>query len=267
MNLNPNAIPTFVIALALYWLGMGLASPVKSNVGRVTLLVFGILLAIPSALFVSYYLHVFDKATWFYQFRAFPCSELSSSGVGLIAGLVQATFQPKTWAEKLFVPLVMGALLFIPFVKAALDPVDYSQLQVRCETEVCLQSTPSTCGPTSAATLLKLFGQNSSEQELAREDFTYRGGTEIWYVARSFRKRGLTADFVIQPPDRIGPPAPAIAGVVLPGGAGHFVAILSGNDVEVRIGDPLKGELVIPRANLHNVYHFTGFFLVIGRRL
>jgi ABC-type bacteriocin/lantibiotic exporter with double-glycine peptidase domain len=126
--------------------------------------------------------------------------------------------------------------------------------------------TVSTCGPTSAATLLKEFGQNASEEELPRESFTYRGGTEIWYVARAFRRRRLTADFLIQARERISPPAPAIAGVVLPGGAGHFIAILSESADAVTVGDPLRGKLVIPRNELASAYHFTGFFLVIRPR-
>lgn len=220
-------------------------------------------LAIPGALFVLYYTHLFDNAAWFYSFRAMSHTELAAAGLGSIAGLAQSRFQPKTLGEKLVVPLILCVLLSVPFIKSALDPVDYSGLQQVCTGEVCLQSTPSTCGPTSAATLLKLFGKNASEEELAHECFTYRGGTEIWYVARAFRKRGLTADFVIQPPDKISPPAPAIAGVLLPGGAGHFVAILSEDDRDITIGDPLKGKVVVTRAQLNHAYHFTGFFLVI----
>lgn len=230
------------------------------------MVVVATVLAIPGALFVLYYTHLFDNAAWFYSFRAVSHTELAAAGLGSIAGLVQSEFQPNTPGEKLIVPLILCVLLFVPFIKSALDPVDYGRLQKVCPGEVCLQSTPSTCGPTSAATLLKLFGKNASEEELARECFTYRGGTEIWYVARSLRKRGLAADFVIQPPNKISPPAPAIAGVLLPGGAGHFVAILSEDDNSITIGDPLKGKLIIPRTELSHTYHFTGFFLVLHLR-
>ena len=57
---------------------------------------------------------------------------------------------------------------------------------------------------------------------------------------------------------------PAIAGVVLSGGAGHFIAIMSQNGDEITIGDPLKGKLIVPRKDLDGTYHFTGFFLKVG---
>jgi ABC-type bacteriocin/lantibiotic exporter with double-glycine peptidase domain len=129
-----------------------------------------------------------------------------------------------------------------------------------------MQSTHSTCGPSSSATILKLLGRSSSEKELARECLTSRGGTEIWYIARAFERRGLHASVQIQPLDHLSPPSPAIAGVVLPGGAGHFVAIMDTTPDSITIGDPMKGKLVVRKADLTNVYHFTGFFLVIETR-
>jgi hypothetical protein len=85
-------------------------------------------------------------------------------------------------------------------------------------------------------------------------------------MARAFRQRGFQADFVFQSPDAIAPPSPSIAGVVLPGGAGHFIAVLSENGGEITIGDPLKGKLVLQKAQLGSAYRFTGFFLVIRKR-
>ena len=266
MNLNPDAIPTFLLSTVFFLAGFFVAGRVVSKVGRTGLFISATLLAVPGLLFVGYYTHVFDRAIWFYSFRALPHTELAASSLGFLAGILQRWFRPETLGEKLISPATLAILLFIPFIKSALDPVEYNKLNRTCDGEVCLQSTPSTCGPTSAATLLKEFGQNASEEELARESFTYRGGTEIWYVARAFRRRRLTADFLIQARERISPPAPAIAGVVLPGGAGHFIAILSESADAVTVGDPLRGKLVIPRNELASAYHFTGFFLVIRPR-
>ena len=55
----------------------------------------------------------------------------------------------------------------------------------------CLQSTPSTCGPASIATILRSLGFPASEREVARNAFTYAGGTEAWYLARYVRSQGL----------------------------------------------------------------------------
>jgi ABC-type bacteriocin/lantibiotic exporter with double-glycine peptidase domain len=154
-------------------------------------------------------------------------------------------------------------LVLLPFVKPLLDPIDTDRLHDRCDGEVCLQSTFSTCGPSSAATLLKAFGQTTSEKQLAREALTSRGGTEIWYIARAFERRGFRARVLIQQPESLSPPSPAIAGVILPGGVGHFIAILSETSGEVAIGDPMKGKLIVPKEDLRKYYNFTGFFLVI----
>ena len=267
MNLNPAAFPTFLLAFALFGVGFYSTSRVQRGTSRSWLTAAAVLLAVPGCLFVLYYTHLFDNAVWFYRFRAAPGTELAAAGLGFGAGVLHCLLRPQTYGEKLIAPLLLVILLTVPFIKSIFDPVDYGHLRRKCTEEVCRQSTPSTCGPTSAATLLRLFGQDASEEELARECFTYRGGTEIWYVARALRRRGLNVDFVIQPRDQISPPAPAIAGVVLPGGAGHFIAILSENADQIIVGDPLKGKRIIPRTELDQSYHFTGFFLLIrGRR-
>ncbi|MFY9676716.1 MAG: cysteine peptidase family C39 domain-containing protein [Terriglobales bacterium] len=263
MNLNPEAIPTLFLAAGFFCIGYYLGGQRKSRIGWIVLLILTAALAMPGVLFVLYYTHLFDRTRWFYEFRTLPHVELLGSGLAVLGGVIQGRLRPQTFAEKLATPIITVALLFVPFLKSALDPVDYDRLRDTCNGEVCLQSTQSTCGPTSAATLLGMLGQRASEKELAHECFTYRGGTEIWYIARALRKRQLKTEFVIQQPSHISPPAPAIAGVILRGGAGHFVAIMSATPDEITVGDPLKGKLVIPRRDLTNSYHFTGFFLVI----
>jgi len=263
MHLNPDAIPTVLLAAVLFGIGYFVGERRKSRTGSTLLLAFSAGLAMPGLLFVLYYAHLFDQASWFYEFRTLPHVELLGSGLALLGSVVQRRLHLQTLAEKSAIPLITVVLIFIPFLKSALDPVDYERLRNKCDSEVCLQSTQSTCGPSSAATLLGMLGQPSSEKELARECFTYKGGTEIWYIARALRRRGLKTEFVIQQTNQISPPSPAIGGVVLRGGAGHFVAVMNSNADEITIGDPLKGKLVIPRRNLDNFYHFTGFFLAV----
>jgi predicted double-glycine peptidase len=263
MQLNPAALFAILCAVALYRLGSFLEKKTVSRPGRACLIFVAIVLAVPGILFVLYYTHLFDSAAWFYRFRALPYTELVVGGTGLLAGVLNSWFAPESLGEKLAVPAVLAVLLIVPFMKPVLDPLDLNQLRDRCDGEVCMQSTFSTCGPSSAATILKLLGQTASEQTLARESFTSRGGTEIWYMARAFERRGFHASVLIQPLDQLSPPSPAIAGVVLPGGAGHFIAIMSQTVDEVTIGDPMKGKLVVKKPDLKGWYHFTGFFLVI----
>ena len=223
-----------------------------------------IALAAPGLLFVLYYAHLFDDAAWFYSFRVLPLTEFLPGGIGLLAGVLHTWFEPERLGQRLLVPGAGSGSGADPIRKAvARSRSTLARLRDRCEGEVCMQTTFSTCGPSSAATLLEAFGQPASERQLASECLTSRGGTEIWYIARALRRRGFRTQVLIRPPDGLLPPSPAIAGVVLQGGAGHFIAIMSQTADEVTIGDPMKGKLVIKRADLRNNYHFTGFFLVV----
>jgi len=263
MHFNPLAVPTILCSAAFFWLGLVLEQKTNSPVVRRWLFFSGLVLAAPACVFVLYYAHLFDSAAWFYNLRTLRFTELSICGLGFIAGILHSWFQPEGWGEKLIAPVALLVLVFVPFMKPILVPLDLERLQNDCPGEVCMQSTLSTCGPSSAATILKSFGESASEKQLATECFTYRGGTESWYLARAFRRRGFDAHVVVQSADSTSLPAPAIAGVVLGGGAGHFIAILQETPDEVIIGNPMKGKLVIKKTELKNYYRFTGFFLVV----
>ena len=192
-------------------------------------------------------------------------SELAACGLGFVAGFIHSSLQPSSLGERLAAPAILLALLLVPYSKPWLGPLDLARLNNRCDGEVCMQSTLSTCGPASAATILNSMGAKTSERELAMECHTYQGGTESWYLARAIRRRAFEARIRIEPENPRSLPSPAIAGVVLRGGAGHFIAVLSQTPDRVVIADPMKGKLVIDRADLRRAYNFTGFFLVVGR--
>jgi hypothetical protein len=263
MHVIPVATITVLGAGSLFYLGELLGKKTDSRFSKGSLFVAGVVLAAPGFLFVFYYTHLLDNAAWLYKFRILPFTEFLPAGVGFLAGTLNSWFEPESFGQKLLVPSALAVLVLIPFVKPLLDPIELGRLRDRCEGEVCMQSTFSTCGPSSAATLLKAFGVDASEKRLADECLTSRGGTEIWYIARAFERRGYRAQVVIQPKENLSLPSPAIAGVVLPGGAGHFIAIMTETSDDVTIGDPMKGKLIVRKADLKNYYHFTGFFLVI----
>lgn len=266
LHANPLFLPTVMSAAIFFWLGVTLERKMPSRALRVSLLLIAFVLAIPGLLFVLYYLHLFDSAAWFYNLRTARYTELLASGIGLLAGVVQAWWQPESIEKKAAAPCLLFVLVLIPFVKPLLDPLDLSQLKDRCEGDVCLQSTFSTCGPASAATLLKVFGKDASEKELARDSLTSRGGTEIWYLARALHRRGIGTHVVIEPAiNDVTLLSPAIAGVVLPGHAGHFIAVLSNDNNQITFVDPMKGKSTSSVEQLKRRYHFTGFFLVLSQ--
>ena len=264
MHVNPLLLPTLIGSAAFFWLGLVLEEEFHSRRGGAVVWVSAVVLACPGLLYVLYYAHMFDDAAWFYNLRTVAYTELLACGLGLAAGVLQSWWEPENFGEKIVAPAVLFVLVLVPFVKPLLDPIDMGQLKDRYEGEVYLQSTFSTCGPASAATLLRSFGKIASEKELAQDSFTSRGGTEIWYLARAFRKRGVRTSVVIRAGADLAIPSPAIAGVVLPGNAGHFIAILNSDQQRITIADPLKGKLVVASSDLPHYYRFTGFFLVLG---
>jgi len=266
MNVNGLVVPTLAIALLLFRVGQrsmrGSATP-KSKLLLATLWFF---LAVPGLLFPLHYLHWFDHAVWFYRFRSLPLSELTAAGAGLLAGALAEVLNNAYVRAAPCLLAVLALGIVAPHAKPLVAPVPLSAFSEQWRDGVCLQSTQSSCGAACAATVFRSLGVQRPEAEIARECFTYLRGTENWYIARAFRRRGFTVNYRIGhgfPGDLR---TPAIAGVRV-GGAGHFIAILTNSDGTLTIGDPLVGRDVVPVGQVASKYDFTGFFMEIGRKL
>lgn len=257
-----------VVALAALLGVVGYQAGMRSGVSGVgwLTLVAASLCAVPGILLAIYYAHVFDDAMWFYRFRSWPLSELSAAGAGLLAGLIQAWIIRKGLRVRTLMPVLLLAGLFVPYMKPVVAPLDLTKLVAECRDDVCLQSTPATCGPASVASILRMFGVEETEQTLAREAFTSTGGTEIWYLARALRRRGFSVRYAVVDRPVAKLPLPSVAGVVLSGGIGHFIAILGETDTTYVVGDPMYGRVNVSKARLGDSYNFTGFFMLVGNR-
>jgi ABC-type bacteriocin/lantibiotic exporter with double-glycine peptidase domain len=112
--------------------------------------------------------------------------------------------------------------------------------------------------------LLRLHDKQTTEEQIARESYTSRTGTENWYLARTLRGRGLDVQFLLLKPNEPWP-FPAIAGVRLSsaGNSGHFVAVLGHEGDNYILGDPLDGKVVLSRSAFEKIYSFTGFFMTV----
>ena len=258
-------LPVVALAALLFHAGNKAGPRIATARGRLLWGAAAAACAVPGILFATYYFHWFDDAVWFYRYRSLPWTELSAAGAGLLAGLVYSWLAVTGRSWRIAVPALLLAGLFVPYMKAVVAPLDTAGLTDQCPDGVCLQSTASTCGPASAASILRLFDIQESESTLAQEAFTTSGGTENWYLARTLRRRGFTVDYVVLDRPVTGLPYPSVAGVRLPGGAGHFIAVLGeAGDVYV-IGEPMRGKLTVPKSRLGSAYDFTGFFMVVGK--
>lgn len=218
------------------------------------------LLAVPSLLFAVYYLRVLPEWAWFYTLRSWPGTELLVVFLGAACGAAASLLPRLLLGVPLFVLLAPAVL---PYVKPLLGPIPDDAFQESWQGDVCLQSTPSTCGPASVTTILRHLGAPVSERTVARAAFSYTGGTEAWYLARYVRTRGFVARFDFRSTFSPAAGLPCMVGVRL-GGVGHFIAVLEVNGDQVAVADPCEGPKRVSLSAFQRRYDFTGFHLVIS---
>jgi hypothetical protein len=268
MNVNPLVIPTVVIGCLLFLLGKALNRRQSSRPTIACAALGGLVLAFPGAMFAAYYLHLFDDAAWFYEFRSWRFVELAGAGIGFPAAYAASWISVgPAIARRGLVLGVAVLVMLVPYAKSVFFPVNLNAMSDQWSDGVCLQSSPSSCGPSCAATLLKQAGIETTERAIAEECYTCATGTENWYLARALRRRGLQVEFAADGARPKVLRCPSIAGVRLGTrhGAGHFIAVLDAMEGAFVIGDPLQGRLTIPRDEIQNEHHFTGFFMVVRR--
>lgn len=259
MLMNLLGALALIVALAAFSLTFRTARS-RSWKSRAAWLLATTVLSVPACLMALYYLHVLPEWAWFYTFRSWPGSEFCVVPFGAASALF-ATFLPRTL---LVLPLggFLGASL-VPYLKPVLWPIQEKDFADSWEDGVCRQSTFSTCGPASLATILRGHGVKVTEREIARSAHSYQGGTEAWYLARYAREHGMQTCFVFR--EAFDPEVrfPAIVGVKI-GASGHFIAVLDCTDGKVIVADPLYGRETLSLDEFHKRYRFTGFHLVIA---
>jgi len=190
---------------------------------------------------------------------------MSAAGAGLLAGALGAIAKKLRLVSPILLIIVLILGIMVPFIKPIFASVPQSQILDRWENGVCMQSTSSSCGPASAATIFNQFGIKLSEAELSKECFTYVGGTENWYLARAFKKRGFSVTYRSEPSFPNDLKFPSIAGVRM-NGFGHFIVIMDLRDGIFITADPLFGKEEYSKTELIEQYDFTGFFMEIEKK-
>lgn len=234
----------------------------KSRWARVTAFAIFGALAIPSILFAIYYLHLLPERSWFYTLRSWPGSELLAVFLGGAGGAL-ASLLPRFI---LVIPLALTIITAsVPYLKMTVSPLKRAELKDQWKGDACLQSTESTCGAASSASLLRYLGYASSEREIAEAAYSTSTGTEAWYLARYFRARGLSPAFDFRRTFAPSVSLPAVVGVRL-GGSGHFIAVLKISEGVVTFVDPLNGKREMQLEKFMKVYAFTGFHLSVSKK-
>ncbi|MBI5881546.1 MAG: hypothetical protein HZB91_00345 [Elusimicrobia bacterium] len=266
--MNPWFYPAVLLGGVLFFVGRSISARVKDR-GRaeIAVLAAAFAAALPGLLYGFYYSHLLlDSAVWFYELRSWMGTEVAAAGMGFSAGVFNERMLRFPAGKRLVgTPVAILALataLVVPYLKNIKFPLKTAGLTDSWVNGVCLQSTPSTCGACSAATIMRKVGVPVTEAEVAKKAYTSLGGTELWYIARMMKWKGFRMHFEALPPGGIELPYPSIAGVRMEG-FGHFIAVLDRTPKGYAIGDPLYGRIVIPDHRLKAEYEFTGFFLVM----
>jgi hypothetical protein len=260
--MNPNwlGIISAILAFAAFFVAYRSSKRISTK-SRILIAFLAIVAAIPAASFAVYYAHVIPEWNWYYQFRSIAGTEFLMVFIGVAGGMV-ATLMPRFL---LVIPLLGVALFSVaPIIKPFIGPIPNGSFRDEWNGEVCLQSTPSTCGAASTATILKQLGADVTESELAAEAHSYARGTEAWYLARAARSRGFDVNFKFNPGFSPEDGLPAVVGVRLES-IGHFIAILGQEGDKFIIGDPLRGRKLLSREELELRYDFTAFHMRIKR--
>jgi hypothetical protein len=260
--MNPNWPGVFSAILSVAAL-FGVYRIAKSATlkNRILVSIAATLAAVPAASFALYYTHLLPEMAWYFQFRSIRATELLIVLLG-VAGGALASLLPRLLR---ILPLAgVVAFAVAPFLKPFIGPIPAGTLRDKWDGPICLQSTPSTCGAASTATILKYLGRDVTESELAAEAHSYARGTEAWYLARAVRSRGFVVDFEIAPGFTPEAGLPAVVGVRL-GSIGHFIPILGREGDRFIIGDPLHGREILTLDELYQRYRFTGFHMRVSK--
>ena len=219
------------------------------------------LLALPGLSFSIYYFHLFPETSGYYHFRSILGTELLIVFIGLAGGLL-ASLMPRVLLALPFLCVMIFSV--VPFLKPLVGPLKDDEMRDLWSDDICMQSISSTCGAASVATILKSLGLNVTEKEVARDAFSYTGGTEAWYLARAVRSRGCVAAFYCDKGLNKGTKLPAVIGTRLHSGLGHFIAVLEMKGDHYVVGDPMEGRAMLTMEQLQKRYEFTGFSMYIG---
>ena len=218
-------------------------------------------LSIPAA----YLSDLIGANPYYAGFRSLPFAELLVALAAPLAGVFSAGLAAKKTQSVskriIYRGSLVGVLLYIslPFIKPLLMPLPNHIISNQWVDGVVLQTTPSTCGPSSMATILNHYGVKDSEANITKQVFSSLTGTENWYLARYAQSQGFQYQFLHEPElNKV--PTPSIIGVKL-GRAGHYITLLDHKNGTYLIADSLSGLQPMTLEEFNRKYLYNGFVL------
>jgi predicted double-glycine peptidase len=175
--------------------------------------------------------------------------------------------------EKAFVFLAMLAVLtwgaVLPFVMPLVVKNELANILTKTDADnICVQSTPYTCGPAAAVTALRKLGFQAQEGELAILAHTSPiVGTMPWTLCKAIQDRYADAgvncqfrhfDSIAQMRESSDVTLVVIKDAFM---LDHCVTVLDITDNAVIIGDPILGKIQMSHKYFQNVWRSYGITL------
>ena len=265
MPFNPIFLLSALIGLILFYVSNKVFKVTNKTITKAWLIILsGILALISLVIPLAYLSDIVGANPQYAQFRAYPYTEMMVILSAPLVGIVNGRLTSKK-PNRLYTCLcLMATLVYIslPFLKPIIRPLQHN-LNNQWKDAVAIQTTASTCGPSSLATILKYYGKEDTEANIAAHAYTSASGSENWYLARYAKSQGFSYQF-LQEPELAKVPTPAIIGVRL-GNAGHFIVLLAHKNGQFEVADPLSGKEILSLAQFNHKYHYTGFVLYIAQ--
>lgn len=266
---NPNYFIALTLCLILFFTSVKYFNRINSIAKKRYFFAITVILAIVSLSIPIAYLSDFIGENPVYaQFRTLSYAELLVSLVAPFMGVIFAKVlsdsikKPTKACIYLFGLLIALAYVSLPFIKPIIRPLSQNVGNQWIE-GIALQTTHSTCGPASLATIMARNGDKETEAHIARQAFTSSSGTENWYLARYAYQQGYQYRF-FREPDLAKVPTPSIIGVKL-GRAGHFITLLSSDNGDYIIADSLSGLYHLTFDEFNKKYRYNGFVLYLNK--
>jgi hypothetical protein len=190
---------------------------------------------------------------------------LQLPAAGLLGGIAWSSLKSPLWQRLLLVAVLLGVGVWRE--SAPLFGRRPALGSARWVNGVCRQTSKSSCSAAAAATLLNIYGIQSSESEMVDLCLTHVDGTCTLGLYRGLKIKTAGTAWTVwigSPPasgiDRW--PLPALVRVALPGlppdalgkNVGHSIVVLRAFDGKFVIADPYAGRQVWTREQLIDAY-------------
>ena len=145
-------------------------------------------------------LHVFVLAdsTWWAKILPVKAIIVYSNLLIPLCGVLSGIIWANKWLHKFRGILAIILLFFLAFIPTTRQiPLKQAQFHNIWNDDICIQTNQTSCAPAAATTLLKHFGIETNEQEMAKLSLTRPDGTSLFGLFRALKIKTQDSQYQI----------------------------------------------------------------------